>query len=49
VANDDSFYQSLPHAFDLGDDCSLIQDHIQYLLPAFLVLSVIVNGVPGEV
>ena len=47
--NSDAFYQSLPHALDLSDDCGLIKDHIQYPLFIFLCLCAILNNVFSEV
>ena len=49
LVNSDTFYQSVPHALDLSDDCGLIQNHIRCLLPVFLVLRARVNNMSDEV
>jgi len=48
MVNGDAFYQTLPHALDLSDDCGLIQDHIRWLF-VFFVLLARVNSVSREV
>lgn len=49
LANSDAFYQSVPHALDLGDNCGLVQNHVRSLLPAFPDLRAVVNNTSCKV